>query len=276
MGAFLRPDGYAGPRGLQALSREGSTVFEAVRLVRRRVAERSEQRHLPYAGQPSPHAVEPVLLVPGFLAGDSSLTAMSLWLRRKGWRTYRSGIHVNVGCTQEVADRLERRVEAIALRRGRSVTLVGHSLGGMLARGLATRRPDLVAGIVTMGSPVLAPAAVHPVLAWDAGMLTRLSRAGFGGFMSQDCVAGTCALRSFEETNQPLDPAVGYTAVYSRRDGVVDWKACLDPAALQVEVRTSHCGMAFDPVVFDVVLEALQGQLLSRASRLAARSEVAG
>ncbi len=276
MGAFLRPDGYAGPRGLQALSREGSTVFEAVRLVRRRVAERSEQRNLPYVGRPSPHAVEPVLLVPGFLAGDSSLTAMSLWLRRKGWRTYRSGIHVNVGCTQEVADRLERRVEAIALRRGRSVTIVGHSLGGMLARGLAARRPDLVAGIVTMGSPVLAPAAVHPVLAWDAGMLTRLSRAGFGGFMSQDCVAGACARRSFEETNQPLDPAVGYTAVYSRRDGVVDWKACLDLAALQVEVRTSHCGMAFDPVVFDVVLEALQGQQLSRASRLAARSEVAG
>lgn len=276
MGAFLRPDGYAGPRGLQALSREGSTVVEAVRLVRRRVAERSEQRNLPYAGQPSPQAVEPVMLVPGFLAGDSSLNAMSLWLRRKGWRTYRSGIHVNVGCTQEVADRLERRVEAISLRRGRSVTIVGHSLGGMLARGLASRRPDLVAGIVTMGSPVLAPAAVHPVLAWDAGMLTQLSRAGFGGVMSQDCVAGTCARRSFEETNQPLNPAVGYTAVYSRRDGVVDWKACLDPAALQVEVRTSHCGMAFDPVVFDVVLDALQGQQLSRASRLAARSEVAG
>ena len=68
----------------------------------------------------------------------------------------------------------------------------------------------------------------------------------------------------------PLDPEVGFTAVYSRRDGIVDWRACIDPAADPVEVSTSHLGMAFDPVVFDVVREALDRHQLTRASRAAA------
>jgi triacylglycerol lipase len=194
-------------------------------------------------------------------------------LRGAGYRTYRSQIHVNVGRTREAADRLERRLEAIAIRRGRKVSIVGHSLGGMLARGLAARRPDLVHGIVSMGSPILAPGAVHGVLAWDAEMLTRLARAGFGGLMSEDCVAGTCARSSFEETQRPLDPEVGFTSIYSRRDGIIDWRACLDPAADAIEVPTSHVGMAFDPVVFDAVREALDHHQVMRASRAAAQDE---
>ena len=101
----------------------------------------------------------------------------------------------------------------------------------MLARGLAARRPDLIEGIVAMGSPVLAPGAVHKLLAWDAELLSRLTRAGFGGLMSEDCFGGECARLSFEETHAPLDPDVGFTAIYSQRDGIVDWRACLDPAA---------------------------------------------
>jgi triacylglycerol lipase len=158
------------------------------------------------------------------------------------------------------------------LRRGRKVSIVGHSLGGMLARGLAARRPDRIAGIVSMGSPVLAPGAVHDILAWDAELLTRLTRAGFGGLMSEDCIAGDCARASFEETHAPLDTEVGFTAIYSRRDGIVDWRACVDPAAVPVEVTASHVGMAIDPLVFDVVHEALEGQRLTRANLAAGRT----
>ena len=193
------------------------------------------------------------------MAGDATLKGMAAMLRGAGYRTYRSQIHVNVGCTREAADRLERRLESIAIRRGRKVSIVGHSLGGMLARGLAARRPDLVHGIVSMGSPILAPGAVHGVLAWDAEMLIRLARAGFGGLMSEDCVGGAVRAGSFEEMPATARPEVGFTAIYSRRDGIVDWSACLDPAAEpRGGAAPATCGMAFDPVVFDVVRDALR------------------
>ena len=102
-----------------------------------------------------------------------------------------------------------RRCSSSASRRwpsaGRSrVLVVGHSLGGMLARGLAVRRPDLVAGIVTLGSPMLAPAAHHASLTRSLEMLIRLGRAGIPGLMSEDCVAGSCARASFDEARSPL------------------------------------------------------------------------
>ncbi|NHA01624.1 alpha/beta hydrolase [Nocardioides sp. W3-2-3] len=75
----------------------------------------------------------------------------------------------------------------------RGCRLVGHSLGGMISRGLAARRPDLVAGIVTMGSPMRAPAAHHALLTRGVRVLNRLSDVGFSTLMSEDCVAGECA-----------------------------------------------------------------------------------
>lgn len=270
MGDFLKPAGFVGPQGLRALSREGSVVGEAARYVVRARADRKVRARLPYAGHHRPGGSEPVLLIPGFMAGDYTLAPMASMLRGAGYRTYRSHIHVNMGCTREAADKMERRIESIATRRGRKVSIVGHSLGGMLARGLAARRPDLINGIVSMGSPVLAPAAVHEILERDAELLTRLTRAGVGGLMSEDCIAGACARASFEETHAPLDPQVGFTAIYSQRDGIVDWRACIDPAAIPVEVTASHVGMALDPLVFDQVRQALEGQLAARTALIQA------
>ncbi len=267
IGSFLKPEGFAGPSGLRALAREGSTIVEAARLVRHTRARRRESAQLPYAGSHRLPAHDPVLLIPGFMAGDPTLRAMSSFLRHHAFRTYRAQMWVNAGCTREAADRLERRLESIAIKRGRKVMVVGHSLGGMLARGLAARRPDLIEGIVAMGSPVLAPGAVHRVLAWDAAVLSKLSRAGFGGMMSADCFGGDCARLSWEESQAPLPEDVGFTAIFSKRDGIVDWRACLDPAATHVEVSTSHCGMAVDPIVFDHVRASLRDLQVSRASR---------
>jgi hypothetical protein len=75
--------------------------------------------------------------------------------------------------------------------------------------------------------------------------------------MSVECVAGSCARQSFEESRQPIAPGVGFTAIYSRRDGIVDWRACVDPEARAVEVTASHVGMALDPRVIDEVTQAL-------------------
>lgn len=261
------PEGYAGPHGIGALLREGRVVGEGVRLVRRSRRDRRARSGQAYVAAPRPTPVEPVLLVPGFMAGDATLALMARELRRAGYRTYRSSIHVNMGCTREAAERLERRVESIALRRGRPVTIVGHSLGGMLARGLAVRRPDLIDAIVTMGSPVLAPGAVHGLLVTNVDILNRLTRAGIGGLMSEDCTSGECAQQSFTEMQAPLEDSVAFTAIWSPRDGIVDSQACRDPRATQVEVASSHCGMAVDPAVVDAVLAALADARVSRASR---------
>ncbi|MCW2758610.1 MAG: hypothetical protein JWO46_2356 [Nocardioidaceae bacterium] len=274
LGDFLCPPEFSGPRGVRALSRESSVALEVARGRRRRATDRRERATRAWARAGRLPVSEPVLLVPGFMAGDWSLTRMASFLRDNGFRTYRSGINVNAGCTLRSAEQLESRLESIAVRRGAPVTIVGHSLGGMLARGIAARRPDLVAGIVTMGSPVLAPGAVHQLLGWNAELLTRLNRIGLGNLLGSDCVSGACARESWEAATAPLDPGVGFTAIYSQRDGIVDWRSCLDPAAEPVEVGSSHVGMAFDPAVFDAVLGALHDQRVARVERAAEVAEV--
>lgn len=254
LASFLLPEGYRRPP-VVALLKEGRLLRESTRYAAGRVVERRSRT--PYAGPRAIRSGDPVLLVPGFLAGDYTLTAMARRLRQEGLRTYRSSIRANVGCTLEAAAVVEARLEAIVARREQRVQLVGHSLGGMLARGIAVRRPDLVSGIVTMGSPMMAPGAHHLGLTLSVGALVALSRAGVPGVMHETCVRGECARDSFEESREPVPQGVDFTAIYSRRDGVVDWRACIDPLATPVEVRASHIGMAVDPQVADQVVEAL-------------------
>jgi len=257
LGDFLLPDGFHRPRPLDVL-REGRVILEVGRYAKSSLDEHRRRRAASYATRGVPHSDEPVILVPGFMAGDLTLHAMSRSLRRRGFRTYKAHIHANVGCTRAAADDLEARIESIAIKRGSRVRIVGHSLGGMLARGVAVRRPDLVSGIVTMGSPMLAPGAHHLLLTASVDILCRLSAAGVPGLMAADCVAGNCARESFHESREPMAPDVSFTAIYSRRDGIVDWRACIDPSAHAVEVTASHTGMALDPRVIDVVTDALQ------------------
>ncbi len=255
---FLVPDGYDGPRGLRALGREVSVVTEAVAYRRRAVEELARHRSRPYALRRDlrPQG-DPVMLVPGFLAGDWTLALMARHLRLLGFRTYRSGIRANVGCLDEGTHALERRLEHVAAKRERKVTIVGHSLGGMMARGLAARRPDLVAGIVTMGSPMMAPGAAHEMLLLAVRGLKRLEALGLH-VMGEECTEGGCALRMWEESKLPLPDGFPFTAIYSPRDGIADWRACIDPAGQAREVRTSHTGMAFDPAVLDIVTDAVR------------------
>lgn len=253
---FLLPEGYRRPAVVAAL-REGSVVAEGARAAVR-IADRRIRRGAAWATETPPRNADPVLLVPGFLAGDATLALMAKELRSQGLRTYRSHISCNAGCVLDQAAKLERRLERIALRRGSRVQVVGHSLGGMLARGLAVRRPDLVSNIVTLGSPMLAPGAHHLSLTIGVEVINRLSRAGLSGMMGEECVRGRCARESFEESRSPLPEGVGFTAVWSRRDGIVDWRSCIDPLARSVEVTASHVGMAVDPRVLDVVSQAVR------------------
>lgn len=251
---YLCPPGFAGPSGFRALAAEARVLSEARHLA----CPVSTLGRLGRANRGRPRGDhQPVLLVPGFLAGDATLRPMSTLLRRAGYRTYRSRVHANVRCVQATGEALERRLEEVVDRWDRPVALIGHSLGGLLAKALAHRRPELVAGVVTMGSPLLAPGAVHPVLAFDLALLARLQRWGFGDLMGDDCTSGDCARTSWKELSAPAHDGFVFTSIYSRRDGIVDWRACLDPAATHVEVSCSHVGMAVDRATYGHVLDGL-------------------
>ena len=254
--SFLLPDDFRRPPLVRMLH-EGRIVGEASRHAVRGLS--AVRTRAPYAGGSPSRDADPVLLVPGFMAGDYTLAGLARRLRREGHRTYRAGIPLaNMGCTLDTAEMIESRLEAIVARREQRVQIVGHSLGGMLARGVAARRPDLVSGIVTMGSPVLAPGAHHRSLTVFVLGLVAMSKVGVSGVMNETCVGGECALESFQECQVALPAEVPFTAIYSRNDGIVDWRACLDPAAAHVEVKASHIGMAVDPRVGDQVLSALR------------------
>lgn len=248
---FLSPEGFT-PPSYWALAKELHVGHELGAAAARRLTARPP-RHP--AGED-----EPVLLVPGFLAGDYSLHVLAGTLRRHGYRTYRSAIRTNASCTNDTARRLEHRLEGIAERRGTKVRVIGHSLGGMLARGVAVRRPDLVAGVVTLGSPMMAPGTAHPILMSAAAWLVRLSEHGVPGVMSVDCIAGECARTTWEEFHGVLSPEVPLACIWSRWDGLVDPRSCVHPDGLSIEVRASHLGMAVAPHVHDVVLAELLRQ----------------
>lgn len=199
----------------------------------------------------------PVLLVPGFLAGDLSLALMARWLKRLGYEPCRSGIRANVDCTGRAVARLEGELERLAERHERPVTVIGHSRGGSMARILAVRRPELVAGIVCLGSPLCDEFAIHPLVRAQVEAVATLGTLGLRGLFTRGCLLGDCCAQARGAAAAPFPGGVRFTSVYSRTDGVVDWRACHDPAAELVEVRSSHCGMAVNGEVFAAIARAL-------------------
>jgi triacylglycerol lipase len=189
---------------------------------------------------------QPVLLIPGFLAGDASLTVMAGWLRRRGHRVRTSGIRLNVGCSGRDLDRLDSVLAAF----GEPVVLIGQSRGGTLARALAARHPDKVAALVTLGSPVLDPLAVSPSVLRTIRSVAFLGDLGVPGLFSTDCRDGHCCAEFRSLLAKPLPSDAPALSVYSRSDAIVDWRACLDPHAECVEVDGSHCGMAVNAQVY--------------------------
>jgi pimeloyl-ACP methyl ester carboxylesterase len=202
-------------------------------------------------------AGQPVLLLPGYLAGDDSLRLMARWLRGTGHHPSRAGIVSNVACSGATVERLETRLERLVERQGRRAAIIGHSRGGSFAKVLARRRPDLVSGIVLLGCPATDPLAVHPLVRANIEAVATLGRLGLPGFFKRTCLDGDCCSDFWEQFAAPVPRGVGFVSVYSRRDGIVRWRSCLDPGAEHVEVGSSHCGMAVHPDVYRTVADSL-------------------
>ena len=235
---------------LPPLWREGRLGLETAALLRSKVYRAEDVEDA--GGQP-------VLLIPGFLAGDESLGLMTRWLRKTGHHTRRAGMRSNVDCSEATYDRLVERLECLVETRGERVAIIGQSRGGNFAKVLAVRHPDLVSGIVTLGSPQLDPYDIHPFVRAQVYAVGTLGFLGVPGLFSHRCKWGHCCESFWQDLQKPLRGDVGYLSVYSKSDGVVNWRSCLDPEAEQLEINASHIGMAVSPRAWRAVEHALAG-----------------
>jgi pimeloyl-ACP methyl ester carboxylesterase len=186
----------------------------------------------------------PVLVLPGLLAGDASTIVLRSVLGRLGYDVHGWRLGRNVGPTAKVVRGMDQRLQELAQRHGRRVSLIGWSLGGIFARTLARRSPDLVRQVVTLGSPFRLARPEQ----------SRASRA-FERFSHLHVEPVSLPLES-EGASLPV-PA---TSIYSRYDGIVAWRACLDtpgPVTENIEVYSSHLGLGHHPAALWAVTDRL-------------------
>ena len=200
---------------------------------------------------------EAAMLLPGLFNSDRSMTIMARYLRELGHAPHGWGLGRNFGQRSIGADgqKLIERVEALVQATGRPVALVGVSMGGIMARLVAHRRPELVEQVVTVASPYAGPARSTRV--W------RLYE-----WISGESVDDPAVLALAEEVRRPLP--VPATAIWSASDGLVNGLGCHvpdEPGCRAVEVVSSHYGVQTRLIVLRAVAEALMGNRNSTSVR---------
>jgi alpha-beta hydrolase superfamily lysophospholipase len=192
----------------------------------------------------APRGDAQVIVLPGFGADDLSTVPLRMFLRGLGHEVEGWTLGRNAGNVETLLPKVSERVRLLAERRAEPVHLIGQSLGGVLAREVARDEPARVAQVITLGTPVVGgPAYTRLGFAYDGRQRAR--------------IAATIRRRD----RIPIDVPV--TAVYSRRDGIVAWEACIDHVnrgVEHVEVSSSHFGMGIDPDVW-----LLTAKLLGRS-----------
>lgn len=229
---FYDPNGaLRAPRWIDFVAEGWALVRDSTRFTGRVVA--------PY-GLPSGdgHAV---LVFPALFSCDGLTRGFRAALTGLGYEVEGWGAGINLGPTQLSWDISERRLRTLAVRSGRTVSLVGHSLGGVLARALASEHPDRVRRVITICSPFRQP---------TASRLQPIYRLLSHWHIDDDILLPRLA--------EP--PPVPTTAIYSRRDGIVAWSSCIDiagPDRENIEIDGYHSTMLANPETLRVVAERL-------------------
>ncbi|MFB9262110.1 esterase/lipase family protein [Bradyrhizobium erythrophlei] len=186
----------------------------------------------------------PVLALPGFLASDLSMAPMRRYLKELGYDAYAWNMGRNFGGVASRRGALRDLLKRVHDSSGRKVSIVGWSLGGIYARDLALQMPDMVRSIITLGSPF-----ANDIRATNATRLYEL--------LSGEAVDDIPEIRAAIAGDMPV-PA---TSIYSRTDGIVNWRTSLlrpSATAENIEVHfASHIGLGVNPAALWAVADRL-------------------
>jgi len=199
-----------------------------------------------------------VVIIPGFLGTDLYLMELHAWLGRIGYRPYFSGIGINAECPNLLVQRhLNETIERSRAETGRRIHLIGHSLGGVIARSVAGQRPRDIASVITLAAPIRGTATSRTILhAAEAIRLRILKEHGQG--VLPDCYTGRCTCSFVDSLKRDIPDSMIETAIYTRDDGIVDWRYCMTKNPdVDFEVPGTHIGMAFNPSAYSIVADRL-------------------
>jgi triacylglycerol lipase len=209
-----------------------------------------------------------VVVIPAFLMTDLYLTEFRSWISRIGYKAYYSGIGMNAECPNLLIQyKLTQTIEKAYKETGRKIHLVGHSLGGVIARAAAYQMPDRIASVITLGSPFRG-VSVHESILRAAQLVRGQILERHGDAVLPACYTAGCTCNFLESLVVKLPKSVAETAVFTKSDGIVDWRVCrTGNPDVDFEVSATHIGLAFNPIVFDVVAHRLAGKTPSWGNR---------
>ncbi len=199
-----------------------------------------------------------VVLIPGFLGTDLYLTHLASWLERIGYRPFVSGIGLNAECPNLLIKYRLGETIARALRHTRrKVHLIGHSLGGVMARSVAAQRPNDVASVTMLGAPIRGTVAHHSVLNVAAAIRQNILHE-HGDDVLPECYTPRCTCDFVNSLRCRMPGSALQTAICTRDDGVVDWHyCCTGDQETDFEVSGTHMGLVFNPAVYSLIAERL-------------------
>lgn len=222
-----------------------------------------------YYGLGAPHGDNSaVVVIPGFLGTDIYLMEMFAWLRRIGYTPYFSGIGLNAECPNLLIQRrLNDTIARARTETGRRIHLIGHSLGGIIARSVAGQRTADIASVITLGSPFRGT-VLHPSVLRAAEFVRELIRQEHGDGVLPHCYTGRCTCNFLGSLRRDLPPRVAQTAIYTKDDGVVDWRYCMtgDPG-VDVEVSGTHIGLVFNATVYSLIADRLAASIARKNAK---------
>jgi triacylglycerol lipase len=194
---------------------------------------------------------EPVLLVAGFGAPPRALEPLQAWLATLGYVPHVFSFHLGLDCGERTAAELGGRLRTF----DEPPIVIAHSRGGQFARVAATRAPERVRALVTLGSPFLHVALQPPILA-QAAVLSGLGTLGVRNVIRVSCVRGRCCERFRHDLSAAWPRGLPFVSIYSPRDRTVRPAACVDPAAINVAIDATHVGMLASVASFTAIADA--------------------